>query len=95
MVLHRKPAAVLAAVTAALAVAVPAASASAAANPTVDPQVCQLLSSAGGPFGPAQFYGGASLASVLTSAGSTVGCAAPAPAPAPTVSPLPTMGWWG
>jgi hypothetical protein len=91
MVLHRKLAAVLAAVTAALAVAVPAASAHAATTPTVDPQVCQLLNSAGGPFGPVQVYGGASLANVLTSAGSTVGCAAPAP----TQSPLPTMSWWG
>ena len=78
---RRKPLAVLAGVTAALAIAVPAASASAATTPgpTVDPQVCRLLSLAEGPFGPAQFLGGASLGSVLMQAGSTVNCPAPTP----------------
>ena len=74
MLSRRKPLAGLAAVTAALAVALPATSASAA--PIVDPQVCQLLDSA---TGPTQFAGGASLANVLTSAGASVGCAAPPP----------------
>jgi hypothetical protein len=78
---RRKPLAALAGVTAALAIAVPAASASAAtsATPTVDPTVCQLLSLSEEPFGPSMFLGGGSLRSVLTNAGSTVGCAAPAP----------------
>jgi hypothetical protein len=80
MLSHQKPVAALAAVTAALVIAVPAASASAAANtPTVDPTVCQLLNPPMGPFGPAQFIGGASLANVLANAGASVGCAPPGP----------------
>lgn len=80
MLSRRKSLAALASVSAALAIAVPAASATAAtSSPAVDPTVCQLVTSAMGPFGPTQFYGGASLAHVLTNAGSTVGCqAAPA-----------------
>jgi hypothetical protein len=74
---RRKPLAGLAAVTAALAVALPATSASAA--PTVDPTVCQLLDTTTGPSGPTQFAGGDSLANILTSAGASVGCPAPAP----------------
>ena len=73
----RKTPAALAAVTAAIAIAVPAASANAAttAPPTVDPQVCQLLGFATGPFGPTHFmFGGASLGSVLAHAGATVNC---------------------
>ena len=87
MLSPRKPLAALAAVTAALIVAVPAASASAAttAAPTVDPQVCGLVNLALGPFGPTQFIGGASLASVLTSAGASVNC--PPPAPQPSLLP--------
>jgi hypothetical protein len=85
MLSHRKPLAAVAAVTAALAVAVPATSASAA--PIVDPQVCGLVNFAMGPFGPTQFIGGASLASVLANAGASVGCAPPAPQP----SLLPTF----
>jgi len=93
MLSHRKPLAVLAAVTAALAVSVPAASASAAttASPTVDPQVCQLLNTTMGPFGPTQFIGGASLGNVLANAGASVSC----PAPAPQPSLLPTGSLWG
>jgi hypothetical protein len=54
----------------------------------VDPQVCQLLNSTTtGPFAPTQFIGGASLGTVLTNAGSTVNC----PAPAPQQSLLPTF----
>jgi hypothetical protein len=89
MLSRRMPLAALAAVTAALAVAVPAASASAASTtaPTVDPQVCQLLSSTSGPFSPALFFGGPSLAAVLSNAGNTVNC----PAPAPQQSFLPTV----
>jgi hypothetical protein len=81
MLSRRKPLAALAAVTAMLAVAVPAASASAAtkAAPTVDPQVCQLLDTTTGPFGPTQFIGGASLANVLASAGASVSCPPPGP----------------
>ncbi|HWE08368.1 MAG TPA: hypothetical protein VG325_03380 [Solirubrobacteraceae bacterium] len=83
----RTPLAALAAVTAALAVAVPAAGAATTA-PTVDPQVCQLLSSTTtGPFAPTQFFGGASLGAVLTSAGNSVNC----PAPAPQQSLLPPI----
>jgi type IV secretory pathway VirB2 component (pilin) len=83
MLSHRKPLAALAGVTAVLAFAVPVASASAASTtaPIVDPQVCQLLNFAQGPFGPTAFIGGASLAATLAQAGSTVGCAAPAPQP--------------
>ena len=93
MLSRRKSLAALASVTAALAVAVPAAGASAATSsgPTVDPQVCQLLNIAGGPFGPTMFFGGASLATVLANAGSTVGCQAPAPAPAPALPALPAL----
>jgi hypothetical protein len=91
MLSRQKPLAALAAVTAALAIAVPAASASAATTtaPTVDPTVCQLLNTRMGPFGPAQFIGGASLANVLANAGGSVGCAPPAPQP----SLLPTDPW--
>jgi hypothetical protein len=92
MLSRRKPLAALAAVTAALAVAVSATSASAATTtaPTVDPQVCQLLNTTTGPFGPTQSIGGASLADVLAKAGGSVGCAAPAPKPLL----LPTVPWW-
>jgi hypothetical protein len=83
----RKSVAALTALTAALAVAVSATTASAATAPTVDPQVCQLLNLATGPFGPTQFFGGASLASVLANAGGSVSC----PAPAPQASPLPAV----
>ena len=70
---RRKALAALAAGTATLAVAIPAGSASAA--PTVDPQVCQLLGFATGPFGPTQFmFGGASLANVLEHASASVNC---------------------
>jgi hypothetical protein len=88
---RQKPLAALAAVTAAVAIAVPAASASAATTtaPTVDPTVCQLLNITMGPFGPTQFIGGASLASVLGNAGASVGCAPPAPQP----TLLPTVPW--
>ena len=89
---NRMPLAAVAAVTAALAIAVPAtASAATTADPTVDPTVCQLLNFAGGPFGPAGFIGGASLADVLAKAGNSVGCAPPAPRP----SLLPSFPWWG
>jgi ABC-type sugar transport system substrate-binding protein len=86
---RRKSLAALAGVTAALAVAVPAASASAAttAGPTVDPQVCQILNFAQGPFGPSLFFGGASLQATLAQAGSTVNC----PAPPPQRSLLPMI----
>ena len=90
---HRKPLAALAGLTVALAVAAPVATASAAttSGPTVDPQVCTLLNIAEGPFGPAQFFGGAfggtSLGNVLRNAGSTVNC--PAPPPQPGFPPLP------
>jgi hypothetical protein len=53
----------------------------------VDPQVCGLVNFAMGPFGPTQFIGGASLASVLAGAGASVGC----PAPPPQPSLLPTF----
>jgi hypothetical protein len=56
----------------------------------VDPQVCQLLNTTMGPFGPTQFIGGASLANVLANAGSSVSC----PAPAPQPSLLPTVALW-
>jgi hypothetical protein len=55
----------------------------------VDPTVCQLLNIVQGPFGPTQFIGGASLADVLSKAGASVGCAAPAPKP--SLLPVP---WW-
>jgi type IV secretory pathway VirB2 component (pilin) len=90
---HRKPLAALAGVTAALAFAVPAASASAATTttPIVDPQVCQLLNFAQGPFGPtASFFGGASLGATLAQAGSSVGCAPP-PAPTSLLPGLPFL----
>ena len=90
MLSRKKPLAALAAVTAALAVALPAASASAQTpGPTVDPQVCQALNTTMGPFGPAQFIGGASLARVLAHAAATVNC----PAPASQPSLLPTVPW--
>ena len=73
MLCRRNPLAALAAVTAALAVAVPAGSAR-AATPTVDPQVCQLLNTTAGPFGPTRVIGGASLANVLANAGASVSC---------------------
>jgi hypothetical protein len=73
--------AALASVAAAVAIVAPAASAATTPTPTVDPQVCQLLTMTQGPFGPAQFLGGASLADVLSNAGGMVGCAAPAPQP--------------
>lgn len=87
MLSRRKSLAALASVTAALAVVVPAAGASAATTsaPTVNPQVCQLLNLAEGPFGPTMFFGGASLNATLQQAGSTVNC----PAPAPQQSLLP------
>jgi hypothetical protein len=87
----RKPLAALAAATVAVAVAFPAAGASAATNaaPTVDPTVCQLLNLNTGTLGPTMFIGGASLATTLEHAGSTVGCQA-APAPAQP-QPLPTL----
>lgn len=90
MLSRRKSLAALAAVTAALAVAVPATNASAAttADPTVDPQVCGLLDTTMGPFGPTHAYGGASLANVLANAGASVSC----PPPAPQQSLLPTFG---
>jgi hypothetical protein len=87
---RRKPLASLATVVTALAITAPAASASAAttSGPTVDPQVCQLLNFAQGPFGPAQFpIGGASLGAVLNQAGASVNC----PAPAPQQSLFPTF----
>ena len=91
MMSHRKPLAALAALTATCAFAVPAATASAATTPTVDPQVCQLFSLSETPFGPAgMFVGGASLSSVLTTAGSSVGCQAAAP----QTSLLPTLQLW-
>ena len=82
MLSRRKPQAALAAVTAALAVAVPAASAGAQAtpNPNIDPTVCQLFNAQMGPYGLTRYPGGASLAGVLTNAGSTVGCTVSAPA---------------
>jgi type IV secretory pathway VirB2 component (pilin) len=89
MLSRQKPLAVLAAVTAAVAIAVPASASAATPAPTVDPTVCQLLNITTGPFGPTQFIGGASLAHVLTNAGSTVNC----PAPAPQRSLLPTVPW--
>jgi hypothetical protein len=90
--LTRKPLAALAAITAAIAVSVPVAGASAATTPgpTVDPTVCQLLNTTAGPFGPTRAIGGASLASVLANAGSSVGCAAPAAQP----SLLPGIPSW-
>jgi hypothetical protein len=87
---RHKPLAALATVVTALAIAVPAATASAATatGPTVDPQVCQLLNLAEGPFGPTQFLiGGASLGNVLNRAGASVNC----PAPAPQQSLFPTF----
>jgi hypothetical protein len=82
MLSRRKPLAVVTAVIAAVAVAVPAASANAAPTTSaVDPTVCQLLNTTMGPFGPTRGIGGASLASVLANAGSSVGCAAPAAQP--------------
>jgi hypothetical protein len=90
MLSRKKPLAALAAVTAALAAALPAASASAQTpGPTVDPQVCQAFNTTMGPFGPAQFIGGASLASVLANAAATVNC----PTPASQPSLLPTVPW--
>ena len=89
MLTRRKSVAALAAVTAALAVVVPAGSASAAASPTVDPQVCTLLGTAEGPFGPSMFIGGASLSATLQQAGSSVNCPPPAPAARPSL--LPTI----
>jgi hypothetical protein len=85
----RKPVAALAALTAATAVAVPAATAPAAATaaPTVDPQVCVLLNLSLGPFGPTHFFGGASLAAVLSNVAASVNC----PPPAPLVPLLPTL----
>jgi poly-gamma-glutamate capsule biosynthesis protein CapA/YwtB (metallophosphatase superfamily) len=81
----------LAAVTAALAVAIPAATASAApAGPAVDPQVCSLLTTS--PLA-SQVPGAASLATVLSQAGSTVGCSAAA-APAGRGSLFPAFPWW-
>jgi 3-hydroxyacyl-CoA dehydrogenase len=89
MLSRPKPLAALAAVTAAIAVAVPVASASAAttAGPTVDPQVCQNLNTAMGPFGLAQFIGDASLANVIANAAASVDC----PPPAAQPSLLPTV----
>jgi type IV secretory pathway VirB2 component (pilin) len=93
---RRKPLAALATVVTALAIVAPAASASAAttAGPTVNPQVCQLLDFAQGPFGPTQFpIGGASLGSVLNQAGASVNCPAPPPQQSlfPTFPSLPTL----
>ena len=87
---RRKPLAALAAVSTALAIAVPAATAGAASTRagSVDPTVCQLINFSSRPYGPTMFMGGASLASVLASSGSSVGC----PAPAPQASPLPAFG---
>jgi hypothetical protein len=91
MLSRQKPLAALAAVTAAVAIVVPAgASAATTTAPTVDPTVCQLLNVTRGPFGPTQFIGGASLASVLSTAGNSVGCAPPAP----QASLLPTIPWF-
>ena len=87
---RRMPLAALATVVAALAIAVPAATASAAttSGPTVDPTVCQLLDFAQGPFGLSGFpIGGASLGNVLSQAGASVNC----PAPAPQQSLFPTF----
>jgi hypothetical protein len=89
---RRKPLVALATMITALAITVPAATASAAttSGPTVNPQVCQLLSLAEGPFGPAQFpIGGASLGNVLNQAGASVNC----PAPAPQQSLFPTFSF--
>jgi type IV secretory pathway VirB2 component (pilin) len=89
---NRKPLIALATVVTALAIAAPAATASAAttSGPTVDPQVCQLLNLAEGPFGPTQFaIGGASLGSVLNQAGASVNC--PAPTPQQPLFPQPTF----
>ena len=94
---RRKPLAALATGVTALAITVPAATASAATtttSPTVNPQVCQLLDLAEGPFGPAQFpIGGASLGAVLNQAGASVNCPAPAPQQSlfPTLPLLPTL----
>ena len=90
----RKPLAALAAVAAALAVAVPAASAdstAAPAAPSVDPTVCQLLAATEGPFGPTMFIGGTSLLNTLTTAGSSVGCQAPAPSQ--SLLPIKPLGF--
>ena len=85
MLSRRKSLMAATAVTAALAVAVPAASANAATTPGVDPTVCSLLDLAKGPFGPAAGLGGSSLADVLSRAGASVGCSAPA---------RPSFPWW-
>ena len=87
---RRKPLAALAAVTTALAIAVPAATAGAASprDASVDPTVCQLYNYSSRPYGPTMFIGGASLANVLKSSASTVGC----PAPAPQTSRFPAFG---
>jgi hypothetical protein len=76
MLSRPKPLAALTAVAAALAVAVPATTASAAPTKAlvVDPTVCQLLSFSMGPFGPTQYFGGASLATTLANSGASVGC---------------------
>ena len=85
----------LATVVTALAIAAPAtASAATTAGPTVDPQVCQLLNLAEGPFGPTQFpIGGASLGNVLNQAGASVNCPAPPPQQPlfPTFPTFPTV----
>jgi hypothetical protein len=88
----RKPVAALAALTAAAAVAVPAASADAATTgpPTVDPQVCVLLNIARAPFGPTSFFGGASLAAVLSNVADSVNCPPPPPL-SPLLPTLPTL----
>jgi type IV secretory pathway VirB2 component (pilin) len=78
---RRKPLAALATVVTALAIATPAATATAAtpSGPTVDPTVCQLLDIAHGPFGLTSLpIGGASLGNVLSQAGASVDCPAPA-----------------
>jgi hypothetical protein len=78
---HRKPLAALATVVTALAIAAPAATATAAttAGPTVDPTVCQLLNVAQSPFGLTSLpIGGTSLGNVLSQAGASVNCPAPA-----------------